>query len=361
MRSQRWPFPRARGRAAFVAVLVTLAGACTRGSVDVRPAASQPSSQPSDGSTLTPAPSPTGPAHITKAEAARAKANELGQIPVLMYHRILPHPESDYDRSPSAFLADLRRLYREGYRPIRAVDLVRGEIDVPLGKSPVVLTFDDASREQFSYTSGKKVDPHSAVGLLLDFSAHHPGFRPVATMYVNQFPFGTSRGPEILRDLYRRGFELGNHTLTHADLSSLSAKGVRRELALGKKVITSAVPRAEVATMALPLGVWPKPHKLAYQGVWHRIQYRHQGVFLVGAGPSPSPYSRSFEPLAIPRIKPLAQTGKTPNYGLEFWLDYLKDHSGERYISDGDPTVISYPKRLRKGSSKRNRARSNPY
>jgi hypothetical protein len=126
----------------------------------------------------------------------------------------------------------------------------------------------------------------------------------------------------------------------------LSAKGVRKEIALGRKVITDAVPRAKVLTLALPMGIWPDPHKLAYRGTWHGIRYNNRGVFLVGAGPSPSPFSRSFKPLAIPRILPLAQRGREPNYGSEFWFDYLKHHRDQRFVSDGDPSVISFPKAL---------------
>jgi peptidoglycan/xylan/chitin deacetylase (PgdA/CDA1 family) len=279
----------------------------------------------------------------------------------MMYHRVLRHPDSPYDVTPRSFLHDLERLYRDGYRPVRAVDLVTRHIDLPAGRSPVVLTFDDSSREQFSYTSDGKVDRHSAIGMLLSFAASHPGFRPVATMYVNRLPFATSEGPKILRFLFNRGFELGNHTFSHADLSTLTRSGVQREMALGERVITSAVPEAQVQTMALPLGVWPHRHSLVVRGAWHGIRYRNLGVMLVGAGPSPSPYSKAFDPLGVPRIRPLRWNGKAPNYGSEFWFDYLRAHPEERYVSDGDPAVVSYPKRLSGDIDKRFARRSNRY
>jgi peptidoglycan/xylan/chitin deacetylase (PgdA/CDA1 family) len=165
----------------------------------------------------------------------------------------------------------------------------------------------------------------------------------------------------MLRDLYKRGFELGNHTATHADLGALSKAGVRKELAQGKKVITSAVPAARVQTLALPLGVWPRKHRWAIAGSWHGIGYRHLGVFLVGAAPAPSPFSRAFDPFAIPRVRTSPQKGKTPNYGSTFWLDQLRRHPEERFISDGDPGTVSFPRSERSELNGRYVDAANPY
>jgi hypothetical protein len=91
---------------------------------------------------------PAGPA----VDPAEVGANELGEVPVLMYHKVLDSGGSEYDLTPEQFRGELQYLYDTGYRPIRTIDLVRGEIDIPAGTSPVVLTFDDSTREQFSVT-----------------------------------------------------------------------------------------------------------------------------------------------------------------------------------------------------------------
>ncbi len=288
-------------------------------------------------------------------------ANELGVIPVLMYHRVLTRPTSDYDVSVRFFRRELARLYREGYRPILAADVASGEIDVAPGKSPVVLTFDDSSREQLAYRPSGKVSSDTAVGILMEFARTHPGFEPVATFYVNERPFGAGDWKDSLRDLDRRGFELGNHTAGHADLSALDARGVQRELALGERVITSAVPGADVRTLALPLGIFPARRELARSGSWSGEDYRHLGVFLVGAEPAPSPFAKSFDPLAIPRIRSSPWKGGEPNYGSAFWLEYLADHPEERYVSDGDPDSVSFPRALRSQLDPAFDAISRPY
>ena len=137
-----------------------------------------------------------------------------------MYHRIISRPESVYDTTPRQFRRELLEVYRQGYRPIRAEDLVRGQIDVPAGKAPVVLTFDDSSESQFALLPSGKVDPRSAVGLLLAFSRKHPGFTPTGTFYVISSLFERGDGPRALDALAEMGFDLGAHTFDHANLGA---------------------------------------------------------------------------------------------------------------------------------------------
>lgn len=81
--------------------------------------------------------------------------------------------------SPANFRADLERLWADGYYPVNLRDLAAGDLRiVPASKHPVVLTFDDSSIEQFRLLPNGKVDPTSAVGILLDFHAAHPADWP---------------------------------------------------------------------------------------------------------------------------------------------------------------------------------------
>src|SRR3954449_12768600 len=70
-------------------------------------------------------------AKATAAKAAQARAvhaNELGQIPVIMYHRVLAHPATADDQTPQQFRAELERLASEKYVPITAAEYVTGKI-----------------------------------------------------------------------------------------------------------------------------------------------------------------------------------------------------------------------------------------
>ncbi|MDQ3778301.1 MAG: polysaccharide deacetylase family protein, partial [Actinomycetota bacterium] len=305
-----------------------------------------------------PAARPTDPG---AAKAAAVRANELGEVPVLMYHQIRPDGGGEYDLTPAEFRAELERLWREGYRPLRAIDLVTGNIDVPAGKSPVVLTFDDSTKEQLALGADGEVKPETAVGIMLDFARAHPGFELAGTFYPNRDPFaGVAEGSALLRWLSRHGFELGNHTKDHIPLNQMSSAEARRQLVLGQEVITRAVPDASVRTVALPLGGWPSPRSIAWRGTWGGRSYAHDGVFLVGAEPARSPFARAFDPHAIPRIRTTPEGSPDPEYGSSWWLDQLS-RGGRRYVSDGDPNTIAFPRRLEAKLAPRLRGRARPY
>ena len=63
---------------------------------------------------------------------------------------------------------------------------------------------------------------------------------------------------------------------------------------------------------------------------------------LVGAEPAPSPFTKAFEPGAIPRIRSTPPIGRLEN-GSADWLDRLRRRPELRYVSDGDPTTITVP------------------
>lgn len=317
---------------------------------------------PEAASTTAREPEARAPKGRAGPKPAAVRANELGEIPVIMYHQIREDGGGEYDLTPAEFRAELRLLYRQGYRPVRAVDLVRGTLDVPAGTSPVVLTFDDSTKEQFSYGPDGKIAQKTALGIMLDFARRNPRFKPAGTFYVNREPFaGVAEGDEMLRFLVEHGFELGNHTDDHVPFNRKDAAGVQSALVRGKRLIVNAVPGAQVRTMALPLGVPPEPERLAARGSWNGDSYRHEGVFLVGAEPAPSPFSRTFDPLRIPRIRTGPWRGGEPDYASGFWLDLLRENPERRYVSDGDPRRISFPAERRGELAARFSARANPY
>jgi peptidoglycan/xylan/chitin deacetylase (PgdA/CDA1 family) len=299
--------------------------------------------------------------HIPRRPDARTiGANELGWVPVLMYHRIVKHPTSVYDTTPAQFRRELLGLYRQGYRPIRAKDYVRGEIDVPAGKTPVVLTFDDSNASQFGLLSNGEVDPRTAVGILLSFAKRHPGFTPTGTFYVISSMFERGDGPHLLAALASLGFELGDHTFDHANLGTLDATGVQRAIVRGERMITDAVPEAKVWTLALPFGDFPRQRQLALRGAWDGQEYSYRGVFTVAGEPAQSPFSIRFDPLSIPRIESQPWRGEV-DLGSGYWLRYLNQHRSRRYVSDGDPKTVSFPRIFAEAVAPEDRNRANPY
>jgi peptidoglycan/xylan/chitin deacetylase (PgdA/CDA1 family) len=336
------------------------APAFSRGLAKPRPAAEAPSStaqQPPPAKKQTPA----APG-VTAVEGR--KPNELGVIPVIMHHEIRPDRVGAFDQTPAEFRAELEKLWRQGYWPVTAADLATGRLGaVPAGKTPVVLTFDDSTQFQFFYTPDGKIKSNTAIAIMLDFAREHPAFKPAGTFYVLREPFaGISRGPAMLRWLVAHGFELGDHTHDHIPLNTLDDGAVQRELVEGARVITHAVPSYRITTMALPLGALPHRRRLALRGRWHGQSYSFAAVFLAGAEPAPSPFTTTFDRNAVPRIRTshLPWNGER-DFCAEFWLHELKLHPKLRYVSDGDPARITFPRSDGNTLAPRYRARANPY
>jgi peptidoglycan/xylan/chitin deacetylase (PgdA/CDA1 family) len=307
-------------------------------------------------STAAASPSPSPPPPV---DPASVHANELGQIPVLMYHQFLAKPRGVYDQTLAQFRAELVALYAHGYRTITAADLVARHIDVPAGRKPMVLTFDDSTVSQYAERPDGSVDPQSAVGVLLAVGKSAGDEHPVATFYVNGEPFAGH--PEYLAKLHDLGMEVAAHTLTHANLKQLDDTGVQAELVKGLQVITHAIPGGvDVTTMALPFGVRPRNHLLASQGSSGGLSYHFAGVFAVGSNPAPSPYSARFDPLYIPRIRSGLRTGDQAFTSTD-WLPQLFAGKVTPYVSDGDPAYISFPKASAAKLSPRFASRARPY
>ncbi|MEP7055914.1 MAG: polysaccharide deacetylase family protein [Actinomycetota bacterium] len=281
-----------------------------------------------------------------------------------MYHQIVPNPGLDrYNQTATQFKAELQTLYADGYVPVTAAALVAGTVDVPAGKHPVVLTFDDSTVSQFGLTKSGAPKEGTAVALLLAFSAAHPGFPAVATMYVNFAPppFAGTNPAAGLRWLVEHGFEIGDHTLSHANLRKVGPVKAQAEIVADLNAINEAVPGYRVTTFALPFGVHPQPASLAWSGASGGAAYHFDGVMEVGSNPAHSPYSAAFDGTRIPRIRSQSLAGADAPYESKHWLQWLRANPALRYTSDGDPATISYPRNSKQSVAARFADRGRPY
>ncbi|MFB4298942.1 polysaccharide deacetylase family protein [Actinomadura sp. NTSP31] len=339
---------RERGKGATAAQ----AGATARAARDERAAAAgRPSGPPAPGAPAASASAPASaavPARLAAAApaAVQAKADELGQIPVLMYHRIMVKPQLSLDRSTKELYDELTRLAKGGYVPITAAQFVKGWIDVPAGKHPVVLTFDDSTPGHFGLDPQGNPRPDTAVGVIEQVARENPGFRPAATFYLNKDLFGMDgvQAGAGLKWLAQHGYEIANHTMSHPDLSHLSKDEVYKEIGGMEDEIVKAT-GTHTTTFAYPFGV--APHKAA----WAEKKdgsYAFQGIFLAGWRPSMSPFDAKFDRWAIDRVRSEGKIKEDDckQYCSTAWLDYLDKHPDERYTSDGDPNTVTFPNML---------------
>lgn len=287
--------------------------------------------------------------------------NEMGRIPVLEYHLIVPVEGGQFTRTPEQLRADLEELHKRGYRPVNMVDVIDKKIQqLPRGVSPVVLVFDDASPSQFRYIERNgqlEIDPTSAVGILEKFSDERPDWPrravfcmlPAAQAGRSFFGDKGIEGQKTewryrkVQFLHKQGYELCNHTLYHERLDRAGSR-VQEFIARGDMAIDSAVPGYKVRTFALPLGMWPKERRLAWQGSWtdpksgRTMSYKYDAVLEVSGSPNVSIYHPDFDPTSVNRQIMYKNA-------LVNTLNQLDRGTGEagRYVSDGDPGTVAKP------------------
>ncbi len=284
-------------------------------------------------------------------DLAKVQPNEAGLVPILEYHDIVKGKKAKgYEYPAAAFRRDIQWLYDHNYRPISLHDYVLGKIDCPAGVSPVILTFDDALRGQFNYTSDGKIDPDCAVGVLDDFHAKHPDWLLKGTFFVLT-DIGTKLPPPFYQKEYaqgkmdyliKEGFEIGNHTIHHlAGIRHWPDARVQAELAGALANIHQYEPSYAVDTLAMPFGVFPKNKKLVISGASGGVTYHNICALKAGADPAASPmgkdfYGKPFNPYYIPRIIPGAG-----NYTIHYWLELMEKQKTLKFISDGDPSTYT--------------------
>ena len=132
-------------------------------------------------------------------------------FPILEYHQVTDEPlDPDfevYNVPPDEFAAQLDFLQAQGYTTITLQDFMRvvhGKGTLP--DKPIVLTFDDGYRD--NYTT-----------MLPILEAH--GMTAVVYVITNQIGQKNYLTFDELKDMQRRGIEIGSHTADHLPLTTL--------------------------------------------------------------------------------------------------------------------------------------------
>jgi hypothetical protein len=319
----------------------------------VQPATSQGTANPGstqNSSSATQATADTGPAQA-QIDLSKVKPNENGKIMVVMFHNFVEKYKSG-DKQFTTTFGDFRKLlqtlYDEGYRLISLSDLINNNISVPAGYIPIVFSFDDGTSGQFNLVEndGRLVsNSQSAVGIMEEFNKTHPDFGLKGTFYVN-LDLGTFQGEgtveERLNYLIDKGFEIGNHTLTHVHLNEIkSADIIQKEIGGNQKKMNELIPGYVMKTFSLPYGQPAKALQgYVAKGEFEGTKYENLAIVEVGWDPSVSPVNRKFNPLSVHRVR---ASGIEPvDADLAWWLKELSRK--EQYVSDGNPDTVTVPK-----------------
>lgn len=289
-----------------------------------------------------------------------SKVNELGNVPIMMYHGIVEKKDENsiypggnvdkdgYTRTKDAFIADLEMYYEKGYRMIRLIDYINGKINVPLGKSPIVLTFDDGNKNNFNVLGvdadgNLEIDPNCAVGILESFKKKYKDYNVTATFFLNKGLFNQSKyNNQILKWLVEHDYDIGNHTKSHVNFTEVDTSKSQEEIAYMYKLFDEIIPNKYVHIVALPFGSpYNKTHSnfpYILSGSYDGYEYVTDGTLRVGWESNYSPYHKSFDKSFMKRVR------AWDNNGLEFDIEMVfKNLNNNRYISDGDINKIVIP------------------
>ena len=281
--------------------------------------------------------------------------NELGNVPIMMYHGIIDTEETKYvggnvdkngyNRKASSFREDLEFYYKNGYRMIRLIDYVNGIIDVPLGYSPIILTFDDGDKNNFNVLGKNsdgtlKIDPNCAIGILEEFKKKYPDFNVTATFFVMAGIFNQSTyNEEIVNWLVDHGYDVGNHTTIHPDFTTINTTKTQEVVGAMYEKLDKLLPEKYVKIVALPYGSpYKKDHAnfpYILSGTYNGNKYETEATLRVGWEPELSPYHKDFDKTFLKRCRAYDNDGK--EFDIKMVFTNLEKN---RYISDGDKDTI---------------------
>ena len=283
--------------------------------------------------------------------------NELGNVPIMMYHGIknIKNSETDYiggnvdkdgyTRTAEAFRNDLEFYYKKGYRMIKLSDYVNGKVDVPYGYSPIILTFDDGNENNIKVTGLDKngdiiIDPNSAVGILEDYKKKYPDYNVTAIFFVTNALFNQPEYNEkILNWLVDNGYEVGNHTMGHNNFTKIDIEKTQEVVGYMYNKLEGILGDRYSKIVALPFGSpYNKTHE-NYQyiinGSYNGNSYETLAALRVGWEPEVSPFNKNFDRTFLKRCRAYDNNGV--DFDIEMTFRILDK---KRYVSDGDIDTI---------------------
>ncbi len=144
-------------------------------------------------------------------------------FPILEYHTVTnnPLPESEiYNVPPAEFSAQLDYLQENGYTTITLNDFIKARrYGKPLPPKPIILTFDDGYAD--NYTE-----------MLPILEAH--GMTAVIFVITNELGKPGYLTLDQLKDLQKRGIEIGSHSADHLPLVTLNAEFLDNQIRKSK-------------------------------------------------------------------------------------------------------------------------------
>jgi peptidoglycan/xylan/chitin deacetylase (PgdA/CDA1 family) len=166
-------------------------------------------------------------------------------IPILMYHVIAKRPAGapypDLYVPKRVFAAQMHGLAARGFHVVTLQEAYDYWHGAPLPSKPVVVSFDDGFRNQYT----------AAYPILARLG--WSGTLNLAVSHLHEGSYGLNR--REVAAMIRGGWEVDSHTMTHADLPGLGPSQLWREVAGSRSYLrrTFAIP---VNFLAYPYGAY---------------------------------------------------------------------------------------------------------
>ncbi|KUK97566.1 MAG: Putative xylanase/chitin deacetylase [Anaerolineaceae bacterium 46_22] len=233
---------------------------------------------------MTPVPTEVTPAPET-VQVTAAVFQELPMAPMVMYHRFIPGGarSEKYKVSLSDLDRHLQGFYDAGYSLVALEDWLRGDMDLPEGRRPLIITIDDLFyADQIFLDDEGQAAPYSGIGRIWQFYQEHPDFnfhlalfynmgdKGYANRYVNGSFYIESGWQEERAKAIAWCIENGalpyNHFFNHPNLSQLTPDQILWQLEENEAALREAlslVGKPELAKssdniLALPYVIWPE-------------------------------------------------------------------------------------------------------
>jgi hypothetical protein len=159
-------------------------------------------------------------------------------------------------------------------------------------------------------------------------------------------PFGQAEyAEEKLNWLVENGYDIGNHTYSHKKMEELNSEEIQIEIGSVNNIIKEYLPDYAVETLALPHGSNPKEEFTEYmlEGEYQGERYSIIASLDVGWRPAYSPFDILTDFSSLYRVR--ASEINVDNCGMYDYFKLYEENKRERFISDGNPDVVTIPKR----------------
>lgn len=288
---------------------------------------------------------------------------EEPRVPMLAYHQLAPDSSpfsTGHKVRASDLRAQLESLDEAGFTLVAVEDWINGNISVPRGRRPLILSMDDLFfNNQITLDADGVPTTDSEIGIFWAFAQAHPDFGFRLALFANlgdklyaepDFPDWKEKLGRAIAWCLDHGAQVYNHTYRHSRLDLTDPPGVKSELRKNdlflRELLTLAgredlIPK--LGNMLAPsFGNWPDAN-----GTYVMEHYENpeglpmQAIFAIDnnerAGFVPPPYSPKFNRLHIPRIAARPVT-------IQYLLDHKDDFPAAEVCQLGplDPARLTY-------------------